>query len=102
MAITQAAVGTSSTVIYTSSGESATSAVFLMNNNAAARTVQIHVVPSGGSASVNTQIIKDLSIDGADTYVLNAEKLVLDNGDTIQVTSSDASSIYATTIHVSL
>lgn len=102
MAITQAAVGTSSTVIYTSSGDSATTAVFLMNNNASARTVQIHVVPSGGSASANTQIIKDLSIDGADTYVINTEKIVLSNGDTIQVTSSDAASIFATVSHVSL
>ena len=102
MAISQATVGTSATTIYTSSGNSATTVIFLMNNNAAARTVQIYVIPSGGSASVTTQIIKDLSIDGADTYILNTEKLVLATGDIIQVTASATTSIYATVSYVSI
>ena len=103
MAIAQQTVGTSATTIYTSSGSSATTAIFLMNNNAAARTVQIYVVPNGGSAGTTTQIIKDLVIDAADTYIVNTEKLVLANGDTIQVTSSDdATSVYATVSYVSI
>lgn len=103
MAIAQQTVGTTATTIYTSSGSSATTAIFLMNNNAAARTVQIYVVPNGGSATTTTQIIKDLTIDAADTYVINTEKLVLSNGDTIQVTSSDdATSVYATVSYVSI
>jgi len=102
MAISQATVGTSATTIYTSSGNSATTVIFLMNNNAAARTVQIYVIPSGGSASVTTQIIKDLAIDGADTYVLNTEKLFLATGDFIQVTASAATSIYATVSYMTI
>ena len=102
MAISQATVGTSATTIYTSSGNSATTVIFLMNNNAAARTVQIYVIPSGGSASVTTQIIKDLAIDGADTYVLNTEKLFLATGDIIQVTASAVTSIYATASYIAI
>ena len=103
MAIAQQTVGTSPTTIYTSSGNSATTAIFLMNNNAAARTVQVYVVPSGGSATTTTQIIKNLSIDAADTYIINTEKLVLSNGDTIQVSSSDdATSVYATVSYVGI
>ena len=102
MAISQATVGTSATTIYTSSGNSATTCVFLMNNNAAARTVQIYVVPSGGSAGVTTQIIKDLVIDGADTYVFNTEKIFLATGDFIQVTASAVTSIYATVSYMTI
>jgi hypothetical protein len=102
MSISQAAVGTSVTTIYTSSGNSATTVIFLMNHNASARTVQIYVVPNGGSAATTTQIIKDLSIDGADTYIFNTEKLVLATGDTIRVTASAATSIYATVSYVSI
>ena len=102
MAISQATVGTSATTIYTSSGNSATTVIFLMNNNAAARTVQIYVVPSGGSASVTTQIIKDLVIDGADTYVFNTEKIFLATGDFIQVTASAVTSIYATVSYMTI
>lgn len=102
MAITQTTVGTSATTIFTSVNNTATTAIFLMNNNASARTVQIYVVPSGGSAGTTTQIIKDLAIDPADTYIINLEKLVLSNGDTIQVTASAVSSIYATVSSVSI
>ena len=105
MAISQATVGTSATTILgpvPASTAWATTCVFLMNNNAAARTVQIYVIPSGGSASVTTQIIKDLAIDGADTYVLNTEKLFLATGDFIQVTASAATSIYATVSYMTI
>lgn len=100
MAITQQLVGASATTIFTATQESATTSIFLMNNNASARTVQIYIVPSGGSASATTQIIKDLSIDGADTYIINTEKLILSTGDTVQVTASATNSIYATTSFV--
>jgi len=102
MALSQQLVGTSATTVYTSSGDSATTSIFLMNDNAASRTVQVYLVPNGGSASTTTQIIKDLAIDGADTYILQNEKIVLANGDTIQVTASDLNSIYATVSYVGI
>ena len=103
MAIAQATVTQAGVDIYTSSGNSATTAIFLMNNNAAARTVQIYVVPSGGSVTTSTKIIKDLTIDAADTYIINTEKLVLSNGDAIHVsTSGDDTSVYATVSYVSI
>jgi len=103
MAIAQETVTTAGVDIYTSSGNSATTAIFLFNDNAAARTVQIYVVPSGGSVTTSTKIIKDLTIDAADTYIINTEKLVLSNGDAIHVsTSGDDTSVYATVSYVSI
>ena len=103
MAITQeGAIGTGATTIYTSSGSSAITCMFLMNDNAAARVVEVHVVKNGASATVSNKIIKNLTIDPADTYVTNMEKLILENGDTIQVSASAGSSVYGTVSSVSI
>ena len=48
------------------------------------------------------EIVKTISIDGADTYVVNTEKLVLDNGDMIQCVASHASSVYGTISSVTI
>ena len=102
MAIAQQLVGNTATTIYTSSGSSATTVIFFMNDNASARTLDVYIVPNGDSAGTSTQIIKSLSIDAADTYILNIEKIVLGNGDTIQATASATSSIYATVSYVGI
>jgi hypothetical protein len=103
MAITQAgAIGTSATTVYTSSGQTALTCLFFMNDNAASRTLDVHVVQSGGSASATNKIVKQISIDGGDTYVINLEKIVLDNGDTIQCVASNASSVYGTVSSVTI
>lgn len=97
MAITQAgAIGTGATTVYTSSGTTAITCMFFMNDNASARTLSVHVVQSGGSIANTNQIVKTITVDPADTYVVNLEKLVLSNGDTIQCTASVGSSIFPT------
>lgn len=102
MAISQAVLTNSAAPIYTSSGSSATTAIFFMNNDATARTIDVYVVPSGGSATAATQIIKGLSIDAGDTYVLNLEKLVLDNGDAIEASASVGSQVTATISYIAI
>ena len=102
MALSQATVGTGNTVIFTSSGNNATTALFFMNDNATARTIDLYLVPSGGSAATTTQILKTISIDGGDTYIIIDEKIVLSTGDTIVAKASHASSIYATVSYVSI
>ena len=103
MAITQAgAIGTSATTVYTSSGQTAITCMFFMNDNASARTLDVHVVQNGATAAATNKIVKTISIDGADTYVVNTEKLVLDNGDMIQCVASHASSVYGTISSVTI
>lgn len=102
MAITQAEVGTSATTVYTSSGTTALTCMFFMNDNVSARTLTVHVVKSGGTAGTANTIVKNINIDPADTYVINTEKLVLDNGDTIQCTASAGSSVQATLSSVTI
>lgn len=102
MAITQALVGTSATTVFTSVNNMATTALFFMNDNASGRNLTIHVVKSGETAAASNVIVKAITVNGGDTYVVNTEKLVLANGDTIQAVASASSSIYATVSAVSI
>jgi hypothetical protein len=102
MTIQSTLVTGSATTIFTSSGNTATTAIFFMNNNGSARTLDLHIVLNGQSAAVTNKILKAISINGGDTYVVNTEKLVLSNGDTIQAVASAVDSIYATISSVSI
>ena len=103
MAITQVgAIGTGATTVYTSSGTTAITCMFFMNDNASARTLSVHVVQSGDTASSTNQLVKNISIDPADSYVINLEKLVLSNGDTVQCLASVGSSIFPTVSSVTI
>ena len=57
--------------------------------------VDIHVIPSGDSLGNTNLVAKTLSIAATDSYQLytGGEKLLLANGDTIQVTASAATGI---------
>jgi len=102
MSITQNTVGTSATTLYTSSGSSATSVIYFMNNHSADVTVQLHVVPDGGTLGTSNKIVKDLLITAADTYVMDAEKLLLDNGDKVQATASVDAVVHVTVSHIAI
>ena len=102
MAISQQAVGNSATTVYTSTNTTAITCMFFMNDNAAARTLDVHIVKNGESLGTANKIVKTITIDPADTYVINIEKLVLENGDTVQCVASAASSVYATVSSVSI
>jgi len=104
MAIAQSVVSTSSSTLYSSSGTSAVTAMYFMNNHTQTIVIQLHVVTSGNTISTNNKIIKDLSIAAGDTYVIDTERLVLDDGDSIRATSDtdDGGSavVYATISYI--
>lgn len=100
MAITSTQLGTSDTTIYTSSGETAVTALFLCNTHSADITVSLHVVESGGAIADNRLILKDYNIPAGDTLTFEWEKLILGNGDFISGLASTGSKITVTASHV--
>ena len=102
MAIGQGQVGTSSTTLYTSTNNTAITVIFFCNTTGSDATLSVNVVQSGGSAGATNQIIKDLTIPGGDTYIMNAEKMVLGNADTIQAISGTSNAITASISYVSI
>ena len=99
MSINTQAVANSNTTVYTSTNESAITNLTLCNYSASNVTISLHVVPSGGTVGNGNIMLKDLQITAGDTYVLyaGAEKLLLDNGDFINVIASANTSVTAVT-----
>ena len=97
MTIQTTAVSNSATTVYTSTNNTAITYMELTNVSGGALTVDIHFIPSGDSLSNTNIIAKTLSIATLDSYQLytGGEKLLLANGDTIQVTASGATGINA-------
>jgi hypothetical protein len=102
MALAQAQLTTSTAAIYTSTGNTATTVIFFCNTSASAVTVDVYAVPNAGAASATTQLISELSINGKDTYMLNLEKIVLANGDSIHAKASAGTAVTATVSHVGI
>jgi hypothetical protein len=100
MAIAQQTVGNTATTLYTSSGVTATTAIYFMNDDVSSVTIQIHVVKDGDVASTSNKIVKDLSITAADTYVIDTERLILEDGDSIQASASTDAVVHATLSYI--
>ena len=102
MAISNTVLTTTGNVIYTSSGNSVVSVMYFCNTDSTARDIDVYLVPDGGSAGAATQIYKNVQIAGNDTFVVDMEKLVLADGDTVEATASLDSVVTATVSYVGI
>lgn len=96
MAIATANVTNSTAAnVYVSSGNTAVTYLSLTNITAGNVTANVYVVPSGDTAGNTNVTLLQIEIATLDTYQLYAgnEKLLLNNGDSIQANSNAASSI---------
>lgn len=100
MALSQSTLTASASAVYTSSGSSAVTTMYLCNFSGSDRTVTIYLVPSAGSASNSNIIYKEVSIAAGDTYIIDTERLVLANGDSVQALASATSSVTMTVSYV--
>ena len=97
MTIAVTAVSNSLTTVYTSTNNTAITYLNLTTSSGGALTVDIQIILSGSSASTTNLVAKTLSINSLDSYQLysGGEKLLLENGDFVQVLSSAATGINA-------
>jgi hypothetical protein len=97
-------VTTSAASVYTSSGNSAITFLSLCNYSAGNVTASVYVVPSGDSAGNLTAIVKNINITIGDTYQIyaGAEKLLLSNGDSVQVDANLDNAITTVTSYTSI
>lgn len=96
MAITNTALTGTIANIHASSGNTVVSTMYLCNYSGSAVTVNLFAVPSAGTPGTANQIYKDVSIAAADTLVIDMEKLVLANNETIRANASASSAVTAT------
>ena len=97
-------VTTSAASVYTSVGNTAITFLSLCNYSAGNVAANVFVVPSGNSAGNTNIIINNINITVGDTYQLyaGAEKLLLNNGDSVHVNASANTAITTVTSYTSI
>lgn len=93
--------GTPSALI-TASGNIAVTTMYLCNKSAEAISVNIFLTPNGGDDYGNNIIYSNLTIQAQDTYVLENERLLLSNGDSVRGNVYPDSSAYGLKVVASL
>ena len=96
MAITNASITTTVGNVFVSVGNTAITTAYLCNPTGSPITANLYLVPTGASLAANCQIYSNLSIASYDTYILEWERILLSDGDTLQANASAASGLVAT------
>lgn len=96
MALSQQRLNTDGISVYTSSGNTAITTIFVTNVSASSVNVTLHLYSSGGTASDTTAIWKDIAVTGKDTFSMNNERIIMGNGDVLAGTSSANDAINVT------
>lgn len=93
---------TTTTHVFEATGEQAVIAMFFCNRSTATDcTIDIYLVPAGDVAGYKNQIVSSLPIPAGETYVFDAEKLILADQDTIQARATEDIIVTGTVSHVS-
>jgi len=93
---TQIASTTTSRVFLASGQQAITTMVFCNTTISTNATVDVYVVPYGSNANAGTQIMKTLSLPATETFVLDTERLILENNDAVYAQASAPSTITVT------
>jgi len=96
MSILSTTLDTTATTIYQSSGENVVTTLYFCNTSIAALTFNMYLVPNGGTASQSNIVYYNVEIAPSDTYVVDLEKIMLDDGDKIQANTAIAGFIVST------
>jgi hypothetical protein len=67
--------------IYSSSGTTAVTVMYFCNSGTQPTNFYVYAVPAGQTISTDRCIYYNISLTPNDTYVIDNEKLVLENGD---------------------
>ena len=91
MAITNFQVAaTTGAAACTASAETAVTTIHICNKTDGDGTIDVYVVPNGGSVSANHLIYSQLTIKARDTYILDTEKMILESGAKIYIVAPDS------------
>ena len=105
MSLYSANITTSPTLAYPSVGNTAITFFTLCNYTPSTdASVNVYLVPNGGSAANTNIILSNVVLTGGETYQLYAaaEKVLLGNGDTIYVTANTNSAVTTTASYTTI
>ena len=89
---------TNPTQVFLAAGQQAITVLYICNTTGGTISVNVNVINDDDStgSGIDNRIYSDLQINGNDTYVLSTEKLILDDGNEIEVTADTADAITVT------
>ena len=99
MAITNTRLSTTnSTLVFTAVGQQAITVMYICNTSAGPAQVNVFCIDSSDSSgpSNDNTIYSQLEVTANDTYVISTEKLILDNGDVIEIQANVADAVTVT------
>jgi hypothetical protein len=98
MAINNTIVASTTTtrLLLATSQQAVTTMIFCNASASTDATVSVYAVPYGSNPSVATQIINKVEIPATETFVLDTERLILENNDAIYAQASEPNTITAT------
>lgn len=83
MAISNTKLNTGLKAIYTSTGENAIVVAYFCNTSTNPVLFSLHAAKSGESGGPDNIIYSNVNITASDTYVMDMEKLILGDGDSL-------------------
>ena len=99
MAITNFQVAaTTGSAAFTASAETAVTTIHICNKTDGDGTIDVYVVPNGGSVSANHLVYSQLTIKARDTYILDTEKMILETGAKVYIAAPDSAAQFNATI----
>lgn len=104
MAIQSTAIGTSNTDLYTSSGNTAVTCIWVCNTatynpldpTSGLTYLDLHFVKQGDGVTNTNLIVNQLPVPAGETVTFDTEKIILDNGDRVVASTASPANLVAT------
>ena len=101
MALAQAQLTNSAASIYSSTGNSAVTTMYICNTTGNAETFWVYLTATSGTAAADSNTIySNVSVAAGDTYIIDTERLVLGNGETVKAKAGNSSVLTMTISYV--
>jgi hypothetical protein len=93
---TQVPSATTAQVFLATGQQAITTMIFCNTSGVTDTALNVYVVPFGSNAAPSTQIMKSVPIPAGETFVLDSERLILEDGDAIYAQATVNNLITAT------
>jgi hypothetical protein len=92
MALIKSQLSTAPATIYTSANETVITVGYFCNTSDSVDTsIDVYLVPAGDSPDSSNIIYKNVPLVAGNTYILDTEKIIFNDGDSIQASATTGS-----------
>ena len=102
MSITNTKINTALKSIYTSVGDNAVVVAYFCNTSEQSVDFSVHAVSSGNIATPDNLIYSNVNLTSNDTYVMDNEKLILGDGESLWAVATEDDTVVVTIFDVEL